>query len=351
MTREPGDVLLNYASRGLKPRALLKSLWENTGMLLVFGALFGGCAIFVPYFLTWVNMKGLLLSVATVGIIACTMLFCLAAGDFDLSVGSVVAMSGVVAAVVVNDPRGTAALGIMAGILAGGVVGLVNGFVIARVGINALITTLATMQIVRGLSFIVSDGKAIGVRQTAFFVLGNSSLKDVPRLAWLEHVPYLGRWLLDIPTPVWIMAICFVAFGILLNKTTFGRNTLAIGGNREAARLAGIAVTRTKIIIFTLQGLAAGLAGVTLASRMTSGQPNTAQGLELQVISACVLGGVSLTGGLGTMTGVIVGVLIMGTVQNAMNLKNVPPFYQYVASGAILLAAVLLDRLKQRRAG
>jgi L-arabinose transport system permease protein len=145
------------------------------------------------------------------------------------------------------------------------------------------------------------------------------------------------------------MVACFVVFGILLNRTIFGRNTLAIGGNAEAARLAGIDVTRTKIIIFTLQGLMAGFAGVILASRMTSGQPATAQGLELQVISACVLGGVSLTGGVGTITGVIVGVLIMGTVQNAMNLLNVPPFYQYVASGSILLAAVLFDRLKRRR--
>ena len=133
-----------------------------------------------------------------------------------------------------------------------------------------------------------------------------------------------------------------------MNRTIFGRNTLAIGGNAEAARLAGIGVARTKIIIFTLQGMMAGFAGVILASRMTSGQPATAQGLELQVISACVLGGVSLTGGVGTITGVIVGVLIMGTVQNAMNLLNIAPFYQYVASGSILLAAVLFDRLKQR---
>jgi len=143
--------------------------------------------------------------------------------------------------------------------------------------------------------------------------------------------------------------VCFVVFGVLLKKTVFGRNALAIGGNKEAAFLAGIPVRLTKIVIFSLQGLMAGLAGVILAARMTSGQPTTAQGLELKVISACVLGGVSLTGGLGSMTGVIMGVLIMGIAENAMNLLNIPPFWQYVASGAILLAAVLLDRLKQRR--
>ena len=296
-------------------------------MLGIFVALLIGASLLIPNFLSIVNLRGLALSVATVGIVACTMLFCLAAGDFDLSVGSVVALSGVLAAVVINH-TGSVVLGIAAGVLAGGVVGVINGTVIARLGINALITTLATMQIVRGFSFIVSDGKAVGVGQARFFTLGISN--------------FLG-----VPTPVWIMAACFLIYGVLLNRTVFGRNTLAIGGNAEAARLAGIGVAKVKIIIFALQGIMAGFAGVILAARMTSGQPNTAQGLELQVISACVLGGVSLTGGVGTMTGVIVGVFIMGTVQNAMNLLNIAPFYQYVASGSILLAAVLFDRVRQ----
>lgn len=323
---------------GLSRVARLRGFWESTGMLLVFAVLFLCVSLYVPNFLSWVNMNGLALSVATVGIIACTMLFCLAAGDFDLSVGSVVAMSGVLAAVVVNK-TGSVALGIAAGVLGGGLVGVTNGFVIARLGINALITTLATMQIVRGLGFIISDGKAVGISEPAFYSLGISSVSI--------GIPW-SRFQADVPAPVLIMIACFVVFGVLLNRTVFGRNTLAVGGNYEAARLAGIRVERLKVIIFTLQGLIAGLAGVVLAARMTSGQPNTAMGLELQVISACVLGGVSLTGGVGTMTGVVVGVFIMGTVNNAMNLLNIPPFYQYVASGGILLAAVLLDRLKQK---
>ena len=297
-------------------------------MLAVFLLLFVGVSLFVPHFFSLTNFTGLALSVATVGIIACTMLFCLAAGDFDLSVGSVVAMSGVLAAAVCNA-TGSVAVGITAGILAGGVVGLINGLVIATLGINALIATLATRQIVRGIAFVACGGRPIGVVNDRFFALGITSP-------------------LGIPTPVWIMLACFVLFGILLNRTTFGRNTLAIGGNKDAAYLAGIRVNVLKIVIFTLQGLVAGFAGVILASRMTSGQPNTGQGLELQVISACVLGGVSLTGGVGTMVGVIVGVLIMGTVNNAMNLLNIQPFYQYIASGGILLAAVLFDRLRSR---
>jgi L-arabinose transport system permease protein len=306
----------------------IRGLWDSAGMLIVFLLLFLGCCIFVPSFKSWNNMTGLALSVTTVGIISCTMLFCMAAGDFDLSVGSTLAMSGVVAVVVVNTSN-SVLLGIAAGISAGAIVGFINGFVIAQLGINALIATLATMQIVRGLCFIISGGEAIGVSNENFYTLGNAVF-------------------LSVPLPVWIMIGCWIVFGLLLHKTTFGRNTLAIGGNREAARLAGIAVKRTKIIIFTLQGLVAGFAGVIEASQMTSGQPNSGQGLELRVIAACVLGGVSLTGGVGTILAVVVGALIMGTVQNAMDLKNVPTFYQYVASGSILLAAVLLDRLKQR---
>ncbi|HLB00864.1 MAG TPA: L-arabinose ABC transporter permease AraH [Bacteroidota bacterium] len=303
-------------------------LWKNPGMIAVFFVLFVLVSLLVPNFFSWVNLNGLALSVATVGIIACTMLFCLAAGDFDLSVGSIVAFAGVLCAVVINS-TGSVTAGILSALAAGGLVGLVNGIIIARVGINALITTLATMQVVRGLSYIVSDGKAIGIREESFFSLGVSSLAGVP-------------------APVWIMAALFMIFGTLLNATVFGRYALATGGNRDAAWLAGIRVVRVKVAIFILQGIVAPFAGVILASRMTSGQPGAGQGLELQVISACVLGGVSLTGGVGSIGGVIVGVLIMGTVQNAMNLLNIPPFYQYVASGLILLAAVILDRLRKR---
>lgn len=304
-------------------------LLDSAGMLVVFVVLFIGLSVSVKDFFTATNMAGLALSVSSVGMVACTMLFCLASGDFDLSIEAVIAFSGVLTAVVISK-TGNIAEGVACGILAGGLVGLINGFVIAKLRINALITTLATLQIVRGLGFIVSDGKAVGVTKSDFFILGSSDL-------------------LGISTPVWITAFCFVIFGILLHKTSFGRSTLAIGGNKEAARLAGVPVTRIKIIIFTLQGLMTGFAGVILASRMTSGQPNTSVGFSLDVISACVLGGVSLSGGIGTMLGTVVGVLIMGTVQNAMNLMNIPTFYQYVARGLILLMAVLFDQLKQRR--
>jgi len=301
---------------------------EQSGMLVVFLVLFVSLSIFVPNFFTQRNMLGLALSVSTVGLLACTMLFCLSSGDFDLSIEAVVAFSGVLAAVVANATQ-SITLGFAAGIVAGGVVGLTNGTLIAKAGINALIVTLGTMQIVRGLAFLVSGGSAVSIVDERFYALGMNSV-------------------LGVPNPVWIALASFVVFGVVLNKTRFGRHTLAIGGSRAAARLAGVPVDRVKILIFTVQGLVAGFAGVIMASRMTSGQPKSAEGLALDVISACVLGGVSLSGGVGTMTGTVVGVLIMGTVQNAMNLLNVPTFYQYVARGAILLAAVGFDRWKRR---
>lgn len=305
----------------------LSRIWDNYGMLVVFAVLFLGCAIFVPNFATFINMKGLGLAISMSGMVACGMLFCLASGDFDLSVASIIACAGVATAVVINISE-SLWIGVSAGLLLGVAFGLLNGFVIARLKINALITTLATMQIARGLAYIISDGKAVGIEDERFFELG------------------YANWL-GLPAPIWITIGCMILFGLLLNKTTFGRNTLAIGGNEEAARLAGVPVVRTKIIIFALSGLVSAAAGIILASRMTSGQPMTSIGYELIVISACVLGGVSLKGGIGKISYVVAGVLILGTVENAMNLLNISPFAQYVVRGLILLAAVIFDRYKQ----
>ncbi len=307
----------------------IDQFWDRFGMLTVFAVLFLLCVVFVPNFGSMINMRGLGLAISMSGMIACAMLFCLACGDLDLSVASIVACSGVVTAVAINSTE-SVTLGIGAGLLSGVAFGLFNGFIIAKLRVNALITTLATMQIARGLGYIISDGKAVGITEEGFFSLGNAS--------------FLG-----LPIPVWLTIATFAVFSFLLNKTVYGRNTLAIGGNEEAARLAGVNVTRTKLIIFTASGLISALAGVILAARMTSGQPMTSVGFELTVISACVLGGVSLKGGIGKISYVVAGVLILGTVENAMNLLNISPFAQYVVRGGILLAAVIFDRYKQQK--
>ncbi len=306
--------------------SLKKILLGEQGLVVIFVVAFVIVALAVPNFLTERNMLGLLQSVVTIGIVACTMMFCLASRDFDLSVGSTVAFSGMVA-VMASNMSGSIIIGLLAALVCGAFVGFVNGIVIARFRINALITTLATMQIVRGLALIASDGRAVGINDPSFYQIALSRLFGVP-------------------TPIWIMVVLFVLFGFVLNRTVFGKNTLAIGGNPEASRLAGVNVVNMRIWIFALQGLVCGIAGILLASRITSGQPNAATGLELSVISASVLGGVSLAGGRAAMAGVIVGVLIMGIAENVMNLLNIQAFYQYVVRGLILLIAVLLDNLR-----
>ncbi|CDY74522.1 L-arabinose transport system permease protein (TC 3.A.1.2.2) [Caballeronia glathei] len=321
-------------ANALIPQKTDKQKWwqqiTEYSLIVIFVVMFVTMSMTVDHFFSIENMLGLALSISQIGMVACTMMFCLASRDFDLSVGSTIAFAGVLCAMVLNATDNTF-IAIIAAVAAGAVIGFVNGAVIAYLRINALITTLATMEIVRGLGFIVSHGQAVGVSSDTFIALGGLSL-------------------LGISLPIWVTLGCFIVFGVLLNQTVYGRNTLAIGGNPEASRLAGINVERTRVWIFLIQGAVTALAGVILASRITSGQPNAAQGFELNVISACVLGGVSLLGGRATISGVVIGVLIMGTVENVMNLLNIDAFYQYLVRGAILLAAVLLDQLKNRGA-
>ncbi|MDR7267436.1 L-arabinose transport system permease protein [Pelomonas saccharophila] len=305
-------------------RALLKEHSMTLGYALLFAVL----AFSVENFFSGANIVGLLLSVAQIGMVACTMMLCLASRDFDLSVGSTIAFAGVLGAMVL-ERTGSVGLAIGSGLLAGALIGAGNGVLIAYLRVNALIATLATMLMVRGLAFIASKGQAVGIADEGFISFGDTTF-------------------LNLPLPIWMTALCFLVFGVLLNHTVFGRNTLAIGGNPEAARLAGVKVEQLRVWIFLLQGVVTALAGLILSARITSGQPNAATGFELDVISACVLGGVSLQGGKARIFGVVIGVLIMGTVENVMNLLNVDAFYQYLVRGLILLAAVLLDQLKTR---
>lgn len=304
--------------------ASFRKVWDRAGILVVLVVLLIGASVLVPNFRSGNNLiYSLGLSLTTTGIVACGMLFALAAGDFDLSVGSVAAFGGMIAAVLLAKGMGplpAVAISLFAGL----VIGAINGFVIAVCGVNALIATLATMQIVRGLAYILNEGNSIGVSNEGFAKLGAGTM------------------------PLWILLVCLIVFGLLLHRTVYGRNALAIGGNREAAHLAGVPTRKVQIAIFALMSMLASLAGVVSTAQLQLGDPKSMQGLELRVISACVLGGVSLTGGVGSIGHVIVGVLIMGTVQNVMDLRGVETFWQYVISGVILLIAVLLDRLKTR---
>lgn len=306
----------------------LAHLWDTFGMLFVFILLFAVCSFTIPNFFTWINMKVLGQSVSMVGMISCGMVFCLVCADLDLSVGAIVACAGVVTAWILRETD-SMVLGIIGGMACGGFFGLLNGFFIAVMKNNALIVTLAMQQIARGAAYTICSGVPIGIWNENFYIIGDSDI-------------------FGIPTPIILMIICFIVFGFILSNTVFGRNALALGGNMEAARLSGINVVKTKMIIFTLMGLISAFAGIVLTSRLTSGQPMNGMGLELSAISACVLGGVSLTGGIGRMPTIVAGVLILGTVENAMNLMNINTFTQYIVRGSILLAAINLDQYKQK---
>lgn len=283
-------------------------------------------SLLVPDFLGIRNLQGLILSVSLVGTVAAAAMLVLALGEVDLSVGSTTALAGVVCAATMTA-TGSIAFGVLAGLGAGTAIGVVNGVMVARFGVNSLIATLAMMEIVRGAAYLVAGGDVILIPLERFYALGAGTFFGI---GW----------------PVWIAAAAFAGGAALLHLTVLGRNILAVGGNAAAARLAGVPVNGVKLFVFALQGLVAALAGIVLAARITSGQPSTSQGLELAVISACVLGGASLTGGVAPVIGVLIGVLILGAAQNALNLLDVPTFYQFVVRGGILLAAVLLDRYR-----
>ncbi len=322
------------------PRGL-NALLDRAGMLAMLAVLLVLCTVAVPNFARPENLGNLLLQVSTVGIVASTMLFCLASGNFDLSVGTLIPCGGVLCALILRETDNPA-LAIGGALAFGAAVGTLNGVVVARLGINPLITTLSTMMIVRGLAFVFADGKSIGIGNEAFLNLASAAFPVIHRAG-------SNAVLFQVSTPVWVCAGLMLALGFVLQRTIFGRDTLAIGGNEEAARLAGVPVARVKIAIFALQGVAATLAGVLLAAQFGLGDPKTAQGSELSIIAACVLGGVSLSGGIGRMGHVVAGVLIMGVVENAMNLLAIESFYQYIVRGTVLLCAVIFDQFRQRR--
>lgn len=213
----------------------------------------------------------------------------------------------------------------LGGVLVGGAIGLINAGLIVGMRITPIIVTLGTMNLARGLAFLVSDGKAV--------------VSGLPESFRLPGRSYVG----PIPTPVLIMGAVVAIFYLLLHRTLLGKYTYAIGGNKETALLSGIDVNRTQGALYVLSGLAAGLAGVIMASRLGSGQPDIGLGFEFDVIVAVILGGTSLSGGEGTMLGTLVGALIVAVLGNGLNLLGVHTFYQYIVQGVVLILAVILD--------
>ena len=283
-------------------------------------------SIMEPDFLTLNNLFNILRQVSINALIAFGMTFVILTGGIDLSVGSILALSSAFVAGLMTD--GTSAIiAVLAGLIVGAIMGALNGMVISLGKVAPFIATLATMTIFRGLTLVYTDGRPItGLGQGGWFEL-------------------FGRgyfWIF--PVPVVTMLIAFAVLYFILKKTTFGRYTYAIGGNEEAAKLMGIQVNKVKIMIYSLSGLMAALAGIILTSRLNSAQPTAGTSYELDAIAAVVLGGTSLSGGRGWIVGTLIGALIIGTLNNGLNLLGVSSFFQLVVKGLVILFAVLADR-------
>ena len=299
----------------------------------VFLILLGLALIFAlgsDQFMTVSNLRNIALQTSIIAIVAIGMTFAILTAGIDLSVGSVVAFGGALAAgMVVRQGLGTFPA-IVVALLAGALFGAVNGLLIVKGKMPPFVATLASMAVIRGLTLVYTEGRPIAGIDETFIFLGNGEI-------------------MGIPLPVIIMALVFLIAYWVLRYTHFGNYVYAVGGNEEVSRLAGI---RTSFIIgsvYVISGLLAALGGVLLTARLWSAQPNAAVGLELDAIAAPVLGGVSLFGGVGSVTGTLAGAFILGILSNGLNLMGVPSFYQQVIKGIVLILAVMIDLYTKKR--
>jgi ribose transport system permease protein len=288
-------------------------------------------AVLSSNFLTLGNLLNIVMQVSIIAILGFGMTYVLLLGDIDLSVGAVMALVGTVAAFAMQHGLHPA-LAVVVAMMAGLVLGLVNGTLTAMLTIPSFIVTVATMGVFRGLAYITSAGVPISIDDDRFAALGNAT--------------FLG-----IAIPIWILGILLVVNHFVLSKTVFGRKAYLAGGNREAALYSGINVKRLRIVIFMVSGLMASIGGVLMTSRLYSAQPNAGLGYELDAIAAAVLGGTSLSGGYGTIVGTLIGALIIGVINNGMNLLSVPYFYQLIVKGVVILVAVCIDVQTKKRHG
>lgn len=280
-------------------------------------------------FMTWDNWLNVLRQISIFAILGVGMTYVMIMAQIDLSVGSLTALTGVVAASAFNEFGGLPAA-LAGALLVGAAVGAFNGTVTVRFAVPSLLVTLGSLQMVRGLALASTDGQGVTPEDAAFLSIGND------------------YWL-GIPIPVWVMLAVVLVGWIGLTQTVFGRHIYAVGGNREAARRSGIHVRRTIIYGFIVSGACAGLAGLLLASRLAGGQPNVGVGYELFVIAAVVLGGTSLFGGRGTIFGSLLGALVIGVLQNGMDLLTIAPFWQIFAIGAVITLALIVDSVRANK--
>lgn len=303
-------------------RALLQKLGPLAALLvLCIGLAFAG-----PDFLTVGNLLNVMRQVSINAVIAFGMTLVILLGGIDLSVGSILAVSSVVIAELLRAGHG-AVLATLVGILAGALLGTLNGLIVTKGRVAPFIATLGTMTALRGVALVLSNGSPItGFSSDFFSLVGDGYVAGL------------------VPIPVVWMLVLFAIFWFVMRQTVFGRHIYATGGNAEAAGLSGVKTDQVQIWVYTLCGATAAMAGVILTSRLNSAQPTAGAGYELDAIAAVVLGGTSLSGGRGWIFGTLVGALLIGVLNNGLNLMGVSSFYQLVIKGGVILLAVLLDR-------
>lgn len=282
-----------------------------------------------PSFLTVANITNVFTQVSVNAIIAVGMTFVILTGGIDLSVGSTLAISGALGASIIKSTNNIL-LAIIVAAIVGILIGLVNGILIAKGKLQAFIVTLATMTIFRGATLVFTNGTPISKLPESFLNIGNAKLGFIP-------------------VPV-IITIVIAAISIyILSQTKFGRYLYALGGNEESAKLSGINTDKIKVLTYVVSGFVSAIAGVIITSRIGSASPNAGTGFELDAIAAVVIGGTSLAGGEGKISGTIIGALIIGVLNNGLNLMNVSPFYQSIVKGLVILIAVLLDKKSRKK--
>lgn len=283
-----------------------------------------------PTFMTLSNISNVFTQVSTNAIIAVGMTFVILTGGIDLSVGSTVAISGALAASIIKSTNNIF-LAVLAAAIVGIAIGIINGLLISKGKLQAFIVTLATMTIFRGATLVFTSGTPISKLPEKFVEIGNGKLGFIP-------------------IPVVITVIVLIISIYILTQTRFGRYLYALGGNEDSARLSGINTTKIKTLVYVISGFASSIAGIIIASRIGSASPNAGTSFELDAIAAVVIGGTSLAGGEGKITGTIIGALIIGVLNNGLNLMNVSPFYQSIVKGLVILIAVLLDKKGRKKA-
>ncbi|TFC83074.1 ABC transporter permease [Cryobacterium cheniae] len=309
--------------RGLDYKKFLANNGALVGLVVLCLALF----IATPDFLTAQNLLNIGIQVSTVAVLAFGMTFVIVAGGIDLSVGAVAALSAMSSGWMFASAGLPGWLALLGGLFIGALAGTINGLANAYGKLPSFIATLAMLSVARGLTLVISDGRPIKMPAEVSFLGGN-----------------LG----PVPMPIIILVLAALAASFLLNRTVIGRSMYAVGGNAEAARLSGLPVKRILVTVFALAGLFAALAGLLLAGRLDSAQPQAAAGYELDAIAAVVIGGASLAGGLGKISGTFVGALVLVVIRNGLNLLNVTSFWQQVVIGLVIALAVGIDVLRRK---